>query len=88
MEPTTSVNGLMTSSMVMVRNPGPMVQSMKETTSTAKKKAREGLLSQMAVSTRESFNKMRSVDSESTPGLMAKCMKENGVTTKCMEKEK
>jgi len=83
----TTVNGLMISSMEKVWNLGQMVPSMKENTSTARKKAKENLLLLMAVFTKENSNLMKYVDLDSIHGQMENNMKVSGLIIKCMVKE-
>ena len=73
--------------MDLVWNLGQTVQSTKAITSTEKKKARVNLPSQMAVSTRESSDKMRYAVWEDTTGQMVSNMRGNGVIIKCMARE-
>ena len=84
---TTMETGSMISSMDSVWSRGPMVQSMKVTMSTVRKKVRASSPLLMEVSMKESSNKMKYVVMESTRGLMVNSMKVSGAITRCMEKE-
>ena len=81
------VAGLTISSTDSVWRAGPMEPSTKETTSTAKRKERESLLSLTEAITKESSNKTRFAVLENITGPMENNTRENGAIIKCTEKE-
>jgi len=86
MEPTTTVTGLMTNSMVTEWSPGQMVLSTKVTISTERRKEKANLPLLTEAIMKVNSSRMRYVGMESTTGQMVNNMMENGAITKCMVK--